>query len=43
VNDPSVAMGTIFWGATPVWIMLILLVPIVFFFPKTVTFLTKVF
>lgn len=43
VNDPSISMGTIFWGSTPFWIMLMLIVPIVFAFPATVTFLTKVF
>ena len=39
VNDPSVSMGTIFWGSTPFWIMLMLCVPLVFVFPKIVTFL----
>jgi TRAP-type mannitol/chloroaromatic compound transport system permease large subunit len=39
VNDPSVSMGTIFWGSTPFWIMLMFCVPLVFVFPKIVTFL----
>jgi C4-dicarboxylate transporter DctM subunit len=39
VHDPSVSIGTIFWGSTPFWIMLILVVPLVFAFPSIVTFL----
>jgi C4-dicarboxylate transporter DctM subunit len=43
VNDPDVSMGTIFLGSTPFWIMLLIIVPLVFLFPATVTFLPKAF
>lgn len=39
VNDRSVSMGTIFWGSTPFWIMLMLVVPLIFAFPRIVTLL----
>ena len=35
VNDWSVSIGTIFWGSTLFWIMLVLVVPLVLAFPRS--------
>lgn len=43
VNDPGISMSTIFWGVTPFWMMLLLLVPLFFAFPGIVTFLPNAF
>jgi len=43
VNDPGVSMTTVFWGVTPYWAMLLMLVPLFFAFPGIVTFLPNAF
>jgi len=43
ISDPGVSMTTIFWGVTPFWAMLLLLVPLFFAFPGIVTFLPNAF
>ncbi len=43
VPDDSISMRTIFYGSTPFWVMLLLIIPIIMAFPVTVTFLISVF
>lgn len=42
VNDPSVKLGTIFKGATPYWIMLLLLIFLLVAFPGMATYLPSI-
>ncbi len=42
INDPEVQLGQIFWGATPYWIMLLVLAGAVYIWPGLATWLPSV-
>ncbi|WP_096668819.1 TRAP transporter large permease [Polaromonas sp. AET17H-212] len=42
VNDPAVTLGQIFWGASPYWMMLLVLALIVYFVPPLATLLPAI-
>lgn len=42
VNDDRISLGTIFLGATPYWIMLLLLIILLVYFPSMATYLPSI-